>query len=74
MREEKKYPEGYGYLEEKWIEMKIRMDNMALQMEVMEKTMASFQRTVYPVIEELQDFGMKISNPHVMKKRTNQKD
>ena len=66
----KKYPEGSEGLYNSndlpsLALMKIEMENMKQEIFILRGEIDRFQNIIFPVIEELQDFGLKISRPRV---------
>ena len=74
----KKYPEGSEGLYNSndlpsLALMKIEMENMKQEIFILRGEIDRFQNTVYPVIEELQSFGLKISRPRAVSEHSERK-
>ena len=72
MKEEKKYPEGseglYNANDLPSIAlMKIQMETLKQEVFILRGEIDRLQNIIFPVIEELQDFGLKISRPRLVK-------
>jgi len=71
MKEEMKYPEGSeGLCNANDLPsialMNIQMETLKQEVFILRGEIDRFQNTVFPVIEELQSFGMKISRPRAV--------
>ena len=71
MKEEKKYPEGgeglYNSNDLPSIAlMKIQMETLKQEVFILRGEIDRLQNIIFPVIEELQDFGLKISKPRAV--------